>query len=149
MLWFNLMKFHGLLRKNKRGLLICKADGYKALCSKGLWKINYILNWIISQRFWKVVGQQTCTKKFFVISYWLFWPACVWLFFEKENLALCLLKTKYLMKKLKKFIVKLQCSFLLSATLFLNGSALNFSSPKKLSNKSKSKWKMKYVLQRP
>ena len=68
---------------------------------------------------------QTCTTfKFFVITYLLFWPAFIWRFFlGKDNSARCLLKTDE-----KKLVQRGKFS---SATLFLEGSALKFSYPKK------------------
>ena len=77
--------------------------------------------------------------------YLLFWPAFIWqIFLEKKNSAGYPQKTKWLMKKLNIVIWwDNLCAFentnFLSANLFLEGSQLNFSSPKNLSNESRPK----------
>ena len=86
----------------------------------------------------------------------LFWPAFIWQIFEKKYSAGCLLKRKRRMKKSSKtencnLMRKFECLWkykFWSATLFLEGSQLNFSSPKTF-----FKWKQvkitNMILQRP
>ena len=93
--------------------------------------------------------------KVFLISYLLFWPAVIWrIFLDKKNSAGWLLKTKWLTKKVNIVIWKQQlcaCIWkckLSSATKFLEGNHLNFSSRKNF-----SKWQQvkitNMILQRP
>ena len=78
-------------------------------CAKVLGTCTLLLSSIWG--FWKVVSQQTCTSAMvFEIFHLLFWFAFIWqISLEKKNLAHCLLKTKWLMKKLKFFeLLKMQ-----------------------------------------
>ena len=98
--------------------------------------LGYIFLFLMLFNLWNC--RQTCTRpNVFVISYLLF---CVHLtnFFEKKNSAACLLKTKWLMKKLNIVIWKKNVPLKMQIFIshFVEGSQLDFLSPKNSSHES-------------
>ena len=123
-----------ILRVHPPGILV--SNGMNAHC-----KQRYVLTiyrpvtficllpliFLIKQKKAKLGHRQTCIRpKVFVISYLLFWPALIWQIFWEEKFKALPPKNKVVDENLP-----LWTRFFSSATLFLEGSALNFSTPKK------------------